>query len=611
MIVIIIGFVTFLISLFFVWLTGNLAYRFGFVSTPSVTRWNKRPVALFGGVGIFCAFILGLFFFYMLVGRPAQIQLVLALLLGASAMFGLGLIDDVLHLKPSTKLIGQIIGVSIPLVAGFVFSASPWHLLNILITFFWFLMIINAINLMDNMDGLASGIVMIATVTFLGVRFIKDGFALSDPIFPIAVIFLYATAGFWIVNRYPASIFMGDAGSLFVGFLLAGITMPSALNGFLGSSSAVLSLLVPLVVLSVPLFDTLLVTVSRLWNGISPTEGGKDHSSHRLVGLGFTENRAVWLLYGLAALGGVAAVVLARFPVYSVAALLFYVLFLIIVGIYLSRVKVYSQTKAPDNKVRWTPLTNNILYKRHAFEVLLDFVLIVASYYLAYYLRFEGALKDNLGLYIQSLPIIVASCAVGFYIAGVYRGLWHFITTADLGRFAGGVLSGVGIGVFLIAVLYRFEGYSRAVFIILGILLFLLVVGSRLSFRLVDELIRRRADAVKTKNVVIYGAGQSGKFLLEEWTRNPTYAEYRILGFIDDDPSKQHRMLGGLSIQALNEFVQETQTHPAILHEVWISSNHIASDQIRNLMAGVVRENRTKPRVRRFTLNMEETVEQS
>src|SRR3989338_2209267 len=209
MIVIIIGFVTFLISLFFVWLTGNLAYRFVFVSTPSVTRWNKRPV--------------GLFFFYMLVGRPAQIQLVLALLLGASAMFGLGLIDDVLHLKPSTKLIGQIIGVSIPLVAGFVFSASPWHLLNILITFFWFLMIINAINLMDNMDGLASGIVMIATVTFLGVRFIKDGFALSDPIFPIAVIFLYATAGFWIVNRYPASIFMGDAGSLFVGFLLAGI----------------------------------------------------------------------------------------------------------------------------------------------------------------------------------------------------------------------------------------------------------------------------------------------------------------------------------------------------------------------------------------------------
>lgn len=604
MIILIVGFVTFLLSIFCVWLTGSLAYRFGWVAAPRAQRWNKRPVALFGGVGIFCAFILGLFFFYATVGRPAQPQFVLSLLLGASAMFVLGFVDDIKHLKPSTKLIGQIIGISIPLVAGLVFSATSSHLLNVLITFFWFLAIINAINLMDNMDGLASGVVMIATLTFLGARFIKEGFAVSDPILPIAVIFLYATAGFWIVNRYPASIFMGDAGSLFAGFLLAGITMPSALNGFLGSSSAVLSLLVPLTVLSVPLFDTMLVTVSRMWHGISPTEGGKDHSSHRLVGLGFTEDRAVWLLYGLAALGGAAAVVLVRFPTYFAAILLLYVLFLAMVGVYLGRVKVYTKQQVPEGQFRWTPLMSNVLHKRHAFEVLLDFILIVASYYLAYYLRFEGTMQEHLGLYIQSLPIVVASCVVGFYIAGVYRGLWHFITISDISRFAGGVLSGVGISVFLIAVLYRFEGYSRAVFIIFGTLLFLLVVGSRLSFRLIDELIRRRADAAKTKNVVIYGAGQAGKFLLEEWARNPAYGEYRVVAFVDDDTWKQRRVLGGVAIYAPADFIDDVRKRTLAVHEVWVSSSHIATSSVHDFVSGVARSAAGVPQVRKFSVSM-------
>ena len=134
-------------------------------------------------------------------------------------MFILGLTDDILHLKPSTKLIGQIIGVSIPIYLGLIFQATPFGILNIFITFFWFLAVINAINLMDNMDGLASGVVIISVVTFLGVRFIKGGFLTGEPLVPIAVIFLYAVAGFWIVNRHPASIFMGDSGSLFLGYL--------------------------------------------------------------------------------------------------------------------------------------------------------------------------------------------------------------------------------------------------------------------------------------------------------------------------------------------------------------------------------------------------------
>lgn len=604
MTILIIGFVTFLLSLFFVWLAGSLAHRFGWVASPRADRWHKKPVALYGGVGIFAALVGGLLFFYLTSGAPQHPRLLVGFFSGALVLFGVGFIDDTSHLKPSTKLIGQIIGVSIPVYLGLVFQATPWSALNILITFFWFLAVINAINLMDNMDGLASGVVMIATATFLGVRFVKGGFAVGDPLIPIAVIFLYAVAGFWIVNRYPASIFMGDSGSLLLGFMLAGITMPSPLNSLLGSSSALLSLIVPAVVVSVPLFDTTLVTIGRLWHGVSPTEGGKDHSSHRLVGFGFSEDRAVWLLYGIAAIGGVAAIALTRFPTHSVPLLLLYLVFLILAGVYLNKVKVYRKPALQDTPVRWTPLMRDVLHKRHAVEVLLDFVLISAAYYLAYYLRFEGVLQDHLGIFAQSFPIVVASAVVGFFIAGVYRGLWHFITISDLGRFAGGVLSGVGISVFLIAVLYRFEGYSRAVFIIFGTLQFLFIVGSRLSFRLIDEFIRRRADAVKTKNVVIYGAGQAGKLLLEEWARNPTYGEYSVVAFVDDDTSKRRRVLGGVAIYTPADFIDDVRKRTLVIHEVWISSSHIVPSSVYDFVSGVALSAAAVPHVRKFSLSM-------
>ena len=566
---------TFFISFVCVWFVRTIAHRFGWVVAPRVDRWHKKPVALFGGIGMFIAFWCGLSLFYGISGQPQHLHLLFGFFLGACTLFTLGLIDDIVHLKPSTKLIGQIIGVSIPVVTGFVFTATQWPIINSFITFFWFLGVINAINLIDNMDGLASGVVIIAIVTLLITFFVGDGLSIGDPLTPIAVIFLSIVAGFWIINRHPALIFMGDSGSLFLGYILAGITMPSHLNNFLGSSSSIFSLIVPALVLSVPLFDTAFVTIERIVHGISPAKGGRDHSSHRLVGFGFPEDRAVLLLYSLAALGGITAIALIRWPDFSIVFVLLYLIFLIFIGVYLSKKRIYSTPSIFETQIGWMPFARTVLYKRHAIEVLLDFIFIVVSYCLAYYLRFENTLRENLTFLTQSFPIVVASCISGFFLAGIYRGIWHFITLFDISRFFKGVLFGVGISLFSLTILYRFEGYSRAVFIIFGTFLFLLTVGSRLLFRFFDEIVRRNTNSTATKKVVIYGAGQAGKLLLDEWSRNARYAEYSVVGFIDDDPLKGGQTLGGISIYTQKEFICELSRRTFHIYEIWISSDKV------------------------------------
>lgn len=597
---------TLAVSALCVWLTGIFATTFGLVAHPRADRWHQRPVALFGGVGIFWAFLSGALFFYSLTGAPPRPLVALAFYLGATLLFGLGLVDDVKRLKPSTKLAGQIVAVSAPIVAGIVFHATPWAAANIILTFCWFIVIINAINILDNMDGLASGVVIIAAATFIVLRIVLEGIAnIHDPAFPIAVIFLAAVLGFWFFNRHPASIFMGDAGSLFLGYVLAALIMPSPFNGLLGTSSVLLSLLIPAMIVAVPIFDTILVTINRLWHGRAVSEGGRDHSSHRLVGLGLSEGRAVHLLYGFAALGGIVAVLLARWPASTAGFLALYAVALVLMGIYLGRVKVYPR-EAEGAPSRWTPLRATLLHKRHLVEVMLDFALIAVSYYFAYLLRYEGHVAAALASFAVSLPIVLASCIFGFFVAGVYRGLWRFIALADIARFAGGVASGVGVSAFLLTLIPRFAGFSPSVLLIFGMLLFTFAVGTRLSFRMLDATLRRRHGGAAEVRVAIYGAGQAGRLLAEECARNELYGQYRVVRFIDDDAEKHRRTLRGIPIVGADDAGGHLAAQVA---EVWVSSQKIPVERIRALANVFGQEGRAAVRVRRFSMTVEELPE--
>lgn len=606
MMFLIVGLATFLLSLFFVWLVGIFSYRYGFINQSKGDRWNKKPVALLGGIAIFISFSFGILFLLFAEHTHYFPSPLFLICLGAGIMFLLGLVDDVIKIKPSTKLIGQIIAASIPIAGGLVFALTPWHIVNIVFTFFWFIGIVNAINLIDNMDGLAAGVVAISTLVLIVLRVLGPLNAIHDWIFGVEVVFLYAVAGFWAVNRYPAPIFMGDSGSLFIGYVLAGLAMISTQGDAITTSSTIFSLLLPVVVLTIPIFDTIFVTITRKLRGQPVSVGGRDHSSHLLVGLGFSEERSVYILYGLSIMGGIIAIAIKIWSAYSIPLLVLYVMFLLFIGVYLGKIKISPAPSAPELKNKWTPLLTQIFHKRHLGEVFLDFVLIIVSYYFAYYLRFEGLLNEQADIYIQSLPIVLVACIFGLYFVGAYRGIWHLIALADVIRYGKGILMGAGLSVLLLVVFFRFEGYSRAVFIIFGILLFLFMVGSRLSFRILDDFLKRRISRGQGRGILIYGAGQAGRLLYEESLRNSEYADCNIVGFVDDDVQKQHLTIAGLEIFGQNELTAPSNKKRLPVQELWVSSVKIPKEPIMEFVRRLECLSGRKIEVRRFSMKVDE-----
>jgi UDP-GlcNAc:undecaprenyl-phosphate GlcNAc-1-phosphate transferase len=306
---------------------GALARRTGVVAKPKVDRWHTKPTAMLGGVAIVIAVTGAL---VALVPLTREGRVVIAASVG---LFLVGLADDFFHIRPYQKLIGQLLGASVVVSFGLVLPWTSYSTVNLLITLFWLVGITNAVNMLDNMDGLAAGVSAIAA-TFLGLNFI------ANQQWPEAVMlaaFAGALIGFLVYNHYPASIFMGDCGSMFVGFFLASSALVS------GTGGVVAVLAVPVLVLMVPIFDTTLVTLMRKLAGRAASQGGRDHTSHRLVALGLSERRAVWMLYTFAVLSGSLAM-LARHAALNVSlfAIASFTIVLTLLGVYLARVRVYD-----------------------------------------------------------------------------------------------------------------------------------------------------------------------------------------------------------------------------------------------------------------------------
>ena len=386
---------------------------------------------------------------------------------------------------------------------------------------------------------------------------------------------------------------MGDSGSLFIGYGLAALAIPGPLNGFSGIrfSGSILGpsmvLLIPVTVLAIPIFDTTLVTITRLWRAQKPSEGGQDHASHRLVGLGLSESRAILILYTLAAFGGMIAVFMVKFPGQTLPLFGLFVLVLVLSGVYLGHVKI-KKTRPEQISPSWTPLISNLLYKRHAAEIILDTFLSILCFYAAHLLRFEGMLSQYIETaMIQALPIIVPCSLLALFVSGIYRGQWRLLSIQDLPAYAFGVIGGTVFSLAVITLFTRFTlGFSRSAYIIYGILFFITLVGSRLSFRLFDVLSRKQVSTVQKKSrkpVLIYGAGKGGKLLFDEIMFNPKNAEYMVLGFIDDDPNKTGRNLCGLPVKDKTHWLIEIRKH---LPEIWVSSRSITDEIVRMLVQG-------------------------
>ena len=274
----------------------RLALRLRIIDRPNARKIHVSPIPLLGGVAIYGAFIAAVILF----GNRFRLHELLSILVGASLVSFLGVWDDRSGLSPLFKLIGQFLAASILVLTDVRIGTFAWEPLNIAVTLGWIVVITNAMNLLDNMDGLSGGIGATAAIFFLLLSAMNDQYLVGA----LSAALVGACLGFLVYNFNPASIFMGDAGSLFLGFILAA----TAIKLRFPEGVEIVTWMVPVLILGLPLFDTTMVIISRLRRGFNPlTTPGKDHVSHRLVALGYTRREAVLICYLISAGLGVVA----------------------------------------------------------------------------------------------------------------------------------------------------------------------------------------------------------------------------------------------------------------------------------------------------------------
>ena len=527
------------------------AQKKGWVDLPTQERWHKKPTALLGGVALYIG-LAGAFSFtadfntilphFSRMHNPMVVppSAGAVLWIGVTFLFILGLLDDFLHIKPQTKLIGQIIIASL---IAFLGLRLHWFIsltLDTMVTIAWIVGITNAFNLLDNMDGLCAGIGLIAAGS-LAVLYWR--------IHPQAALLALALSGtliaFLIYNFNPASIFMGDCGSLPIGFCLAVLSLyfSEAQDAINLSNFAV-----PVMLLMVPILDTTLVTLVRLLSGRKASIGGRDHTSHRLVLMGLSEKRAVLFLYAIGIVSGLAAVFVSRSDsLTSPVVIIPVVVAIMLMGIYLAQLRVYPEREFSLLRgQRYTPVLMELTYKRQILQVILDLGLVSFSYYLSYRLRFStDVFPYYFKVFLNSLPAVIACKMMAFFAVGLYRGFWSSLSAADIFNFLKASSLASVLSVAAVTFIYRFADFSKGIFIIDWLLTNAFLLGTRGSFRFFVDTIKRKSLA--GDKALIYGAGRGGELLLREILNN-NKLNIEPIGFIDDDLLKSGKRLQGYPI---------------------------------------------------------------
>lgn len=297
--ILVVGFAT---SLGLTPLSRQIAMRLGVVDKPNQRKIHSDHKPLMGGLAIYLAFALSL----LLFSPPQHLVELGAVLSGAAFLAVIGLWDDRYGLSIRTRLAAMAIAALALVAAGIQIRLFKTPLLDIPLTVLWVLTITNALNFLDNMDGLAAGLTAIAAGFFVIIGF-KEQLTLVSS---LAAALLGSAVGFLVYNFNPSSTFMGDMGSLVLGFVLAVLGIKLRF----GTQQADITWMIPLLVLALPIFDIHLVTVTRLLEGRSPAQAGKDHTSHRLMSIGFSQRQTLFILYGACIIFGAIGLLVSAAP---------------------------------------------------------------------------------------------------------------------------------------------------------------------------------------------------------------------------------------------------------------------------------------------------------
>jgi UDP-GlcNAc:undecaprenyl-phosphate GlcNAc-1-phosphate transferase len=531
-------------------LVARWARAHGVVALPRKDRWHQQATPMLGGVAIYAASTA-----IILWAGPHDLRMV-GLVGGGTLLFVTGLIDDFRHLRPHTKLIVQVVAACVLVFCGVQIGSPALALLAIPLTILWVVGITNAFNLLDNIDGLSAGTAVIAAVFLFA-------FTYSIGNLEIAVLCLAlagAALGFLIYNFNPARIFMGDSGSMYLGFTLSGITL---LGTHEMASDVFFVLLVPVAMMGLPIMDTTLVTIVRTLEGRPLSQGGRDHLSHRLVAVGLTERQSVLVLYVLAASFGSLGLVARVMGVWlSLLLAGVYLAIAVLFGAFLAQVRLYNPVQYAEKSAALSnrPVVNGmIMFKRELGEAALDFVLVCVAYLGSFVLHygfpnpaFAGAFKgpdpykEIPVMLSASLPLVllVKMCLLLAFQA--YRGMWRYLGIADLMTLAKATILSSALIIVGLPIIVRDPIIPRSVLVIDFLLFTFLLMGSRVAFAALNDVFVRLQSRWQP-HVLIVGAGDVGELVLRTILRLRP-AAYQPVGFLDPDPATRNRTLHSVRV---------------------------------------------------------------
>ena len=528
------------ISAIVIWalLRSPLAHRL--IAHPTGERWSEHTTPTFGGVGIFAGLAGGILAAIAVGGFHGREEL-LGILAGAGLLFLAGLIDDVYSLPAIVKLGAQFGAAAIVLTTGLSVEIVGNDVIAAIVGVLWLVGMTNAFNLLDNMDGLAASLAVIAA-TFFAI----DSVTVHEErlLLVLSLSLALATLAFLPFNfrpGRPAAVFMGDSGSQVLGFTLGALGLATSWKV---AETTVATLVLPLLVLAIPILDTGLVAITRIVEGRPIHQGGKDHSSHRLVRGGLTEHRAVVLLAAIAAGLGATSLaysVLGNYRITLVGVLVTFVLLVQFAGFL-----VDLEREDEEEVVRggWM-LRTIVLHRRRLVEVLVDFVLISLSFGVSYLLLVKGTgTPYERHVFGVALPLILVTRYVAFIVLGLYQGIWRYAGSREAASIVVGVAISEAVAFALVVGAVHLGDFPATVFVLDALLCMVLIGASRFAERALFRARTTLADRGGRRTLIV-GAGRSGRSLLRELRETPGE---KVIGFVDDDPRLHRRRLLGVSV---------------------------------------------------------------
>jgi UDP-N-acetylmuramyl pentapeptide phosphotransferase/UDP-N-acetylglucosamine-1-phosphate transferase len=547
------------LGLSFTPLAMRLGRHLGLMDIPGGRRQHLNPTPRSGGLAVFGAYHLSILILCLLGITcnilPAFHQWSLQVFWVSLLVVVFGLIDDRFEVSPLLKLFGQILVAAAAWSFGLRLESLIGFQLHILVDFFATLLLflagMNAYNLIDGMDGLASGL---ATVTAVGLGSLN--ILMGNPEIATACFVLAgACVGFLRYNFHPARVFLGDTGSMFIGFLLIALTLGST-----GRSAATVMLIVPLLTLGVPLIDTALAIWRRTLRksyipGTRISQGDQDHLHHRLARSGLTQRRVAIMLYSIQASVFIIGMVILFGQNHRIAILTitFFISSYVLIR-YLAGLEISDSGRLIVDGIRRPGY-------RKLFASLMPFMdvgILLLGFYAVHAIGAGLFLRLSLGRLIREVaPLVVAGPVILFWAANFYQPMWTKARAADYFYFNLIAAVSVVIGISMSTLPTHHTLQETLAFnMVYSLLVLPLIVGLRIFPRLVQDLLHfhlrqsKRHGHTFQKRVLIYGAGFGYTLLnrAESYDDSHHRKYYHLVGLIDDDPDLRNRKIHGHSV---------------------------------------------------------------